>query len=82
MLTCREASMLVSQSIERRLPWRSRVALRLHLLACAACTQFKRQAELIHRAAREYARRLPAAADLGLSEAARERLRRAVADFR
>ncbi|MFL6652463.1 MAG: zf-HC2 domain-containing protein, partial [Sulfurifustaceae bacterium] len=53
MLTCREASKLVSQSFERRLPWHSRVALRLHLLACAACTQFKRQAEFIRRAARE-----------------------------
>lgn len=82
MLTCREASKLVSQSFERRLPWHSRVALRLHLLACAACTQFKRLAEFIRRAAREYTRRLPAVGQLGLSKAARERIRRTVADIR
>ncbi len=40
MLTCRETSLLISQGCERRLSWRERLSLRLHLLFCDACQRF------------------------------------------
>ncbi len=54
MLTCKEASELVSQSYERHLSWGERLGLRLHLAICAACTQFARQLRLLRAAARAF----------------------------
>ena len=79
MLTCQEASELVSQSLDRRLRLHERWAVRLHLLICTACTRFKRQAEFLHHAARTYAGRLGAARQLPLSPGARARIRAALA---
>jgi hypothetical protein len=52
MLTCKEASELISQSYERRLSWGERLGLRLHLAICAACAQFARQMRFLRAAAR------------------------------
>jgi hypothetical protein len=38
-ITCQHASRLLSQRMERPLPWTQRARLRLHLLACDACTR-------------------------------------------
>ena len=56
MLTCRQVSELASQSLDRRLSWRERLAVRLHLLVCSACTRVKHQLEFLRTAARQYAR--------------------------
>lgn len=70
MLTCKEASRLVSESLDHRLRLTDRLGLRIHLLICRACERFAAQAQFLRRAARragchERARpgiRLPAAA--------------------
>jgi hypothetical protein len=41
--TCREAATLMIAREDRALALADRVALRLHLLACAACPKFERQ---------------------------------------
>ncbi|HUO43668.1 MAG TPA: zf-HC2 domain-containing protein [Burkholderiales bacterium] len=51
-LTCREASVLLSQAQERRLGWSERLGLRLHLLACDGCTHFREQLRFIRAAVR------------------------------
>ncbi len=51
MITCREASQLISRARDVRLAWRERLALRLHLLACEMCRRYGRQIEFIGRAA-------------------------------
>lgn len=50
MLTCREATRLVSQGLDRRLGVAERLALRLHLLICDGCTTFSKQAAFLRRA--------------------------------
>lgn len=76
MKNCKEVTELVSQSIDRRLSLIEWMQLRMHLLMCDACSRFKRQAEFLHVAARDYARRGAAAArQWALSQAARERIR-------
>lgn len=45
MLSCEQAAELVSQSLDRKLPWRTRLALRLHLMMCFVCSRYKRQIE-------------------------------------
>jgi hypothetical protein len=43
MLSCRRASRLQSDGLERALTLMERVELRGHLLACAACRRHRRQ---------------------------------------
>jgi hypothetical protein len=79
MLNCKQASRLVSESLDRRLSWRERWSMHLHLLICDMCTRFKTQMEFLQRAAREYLRRgAPMAEQTPLSAEGRERIRRAV----
>ena len=51
MLSCKEAARLVSQGLDRRLPFGQRVALRVHLAICDGCTNFKRQMDFLRKAA-------------------------------
>ena len=48
--TCREVTALVLQAQDRALPWRERLAVRLHMLACQACPRFAAQVALMRRA--------------------------------
>lgn len=80
MLVCKEAARLISESYQRPLRWGERVALRVHLMMCDACTNFKEQVRLMHEAARrltEMQGREPAA--LHLSDDARIRIGEALA---
>ncbi len=43
MLTCKQASKLISQSLDRRLSWAELLQLKLHLMICLACYRFKKQ---------------------------------------
>lgn len=79
MLDCQHASHLISQSMEVRLTWRQRFGLRLHLMVCDACTQFSRQMWLLRSALRQLGSRTENDETLQLSQEARERIARAVA---
>lgn len=48
--TCREVAALVIAREDRALPWRERLALRLHMAVCAACPRFERQVLTLRRA--------------------------------
>ena len=50
MLTCKEAARLVSQGLDRRLGLAERLALRLHLLVCDGCTNFRKQVAFLRGA--------------------------------
>jgi hypothetical protein len=54
MVSCREASRLLSQREERRLAIAERIRLVLHLRACDACTRFARQLAFIREALARY----------------------------
>jgi hypothetical protein len=43
MLDCKQASQIISQSLDRPLTMRERFALKLHLLICKYCKQFSQQ---------------------------------------
>jgi hypothetical protein len=49
-LSCREASRLISESLDRELSRRERWSLRFHTLLCRACQRFARQTKLIREA--------------------------------
>ena len=50
MLSCKQASKLLSQSLDRPLTWSEKIQLRLHLFMCNPCTQFKRQLNMLRTA--------------------------------
>jgi len=49
-INCKEASRLLSQAMDQKLPLWDRVRLRLHLAACDACANFSRQLQILRRA--------------------------------
>lgn len=53
MLSCKEATQLLSQGQDRPLALRERLSLRVHLLICEACSNFRRQIDFIGRASRQ-----------------------------
>ncbi len=54
MLSCKEATRLLSQAQDRPLTYSDRVKLRLHLAACVACTRFSRQLAFMREALSRY----------------------------
>jgi hypothetical protein len=82
MLSCRDVTQLLSESMDASLPIGKRIGVRFHLLICTFCLRYKRQLLLI----RETARRLAASEDAHvltagelLSEGAKERIRKSLA---
>lgn len=57
MLTCKQATHLVSQRLDRNLSRRERFALRFHVWLCKNCRRFERQMhfmrQILHRGVRE-----------------------------
>ena len=49
MLSCHQATQLISESLDRKLPWPRRLALRLHLAMCAHCARAARQLHLLQK---------------------------------
>jgi len=49
-LTCKEASRLVSQGLDRQLGWWDRLRLHLHLAICDACANFRDQMAFLRKA--------------------------------
>jgi len=47
MPTCKQASKLISLSLDRPLSWSEKLQLKLHLLICTACRRFKKQLILL-----------------------------------
>ena len=81
MLRCREISKLVSESMERQLPFLERMHVWIHLMMCRLCSGFSRQMRLLRRAARENPDRLgpdESAPEAKLPEEARERIKAAL----
>ena len=50
MLTCKQASKLISQSLDRPLTWSEKVQLKLHLFICDPCMHFKQQLNTLRTA--------------------------------
>lgn len=44
---CKETSVLVTQSLDRSLTFRDRIAMKLHLMICRNCARFMKQMQLI-----------------------------------
>ncbi len=57
MLSCKEASALVSSGMDRKLPLMQRIGLWLHLIMCKHCRHYRKQLRIIRDIARQYEER-------------------------
>jgi hypothetical protein len=74
MISCREASRLASESMDRRLGVGEKLQMHVHLAMCSLCSRYRTQARAIRTAIRTA--KPPSRA---LSEEARERIRKSMA---
>ena len=49
MLSCKEAARLVSEGLDRKLPFWRRVSLRFHVVMCRGCSRYKRQITALNK---------------------------------
>ena len=77
ILPCRDVTRLVSESMDRTLPFTTRIQLQLHLWICQACAQYRRQLLVLRQATRRSATETHAQEETQLSSAARARLKEA-----
>lgn len=54
MLSCKDTTKLLSQSLDAELSLPQRLALRLHLAICRNCRNFREHLALIHEACRRF----------------------------
>jgi len=47
MLNCKQASQIISQSLDNPLSWSDRTKLKFHLFLCRACNRFSHQLRLL-----------------------------------
>ena len=50
MMSCKEASQLVSESLDHKLPLHKLVGLKMHLTMCSMCRRFARQLRILRQA--------------------------------
>ena len=55
MLNCEQVTVLCSEELDRRLPVTDRIALRLHMMMCKGCSNYRAQLGVIRAAMRRYA---------------------------
>jgi hypothetical protein len=78
MLTCKEASRLVSESLDRRLRLTELIGLRVHLLICEACARFAAQMRFLRRVCARAAGDESVGPDVKLPVPARRRIAKAL----
>ena len=47
MKNCKETSLLVTQSMDRKLTWTERTGMRIHLAVCDNCARFMKQMQML-----------------------------------
>lgn len=77
-MTCKDASRLLSQSMDQPLPPLKRMELRVHVWLCSACANFEKQLVFLRKAARRLDEECSAKDQAGLSPEARERIRKSL----
>jgi hypothetical protein len=78
MLSCKEVTQLISESMDISLPIGKRIGMHLHLLICKFCSRYERQLLLIRETVRRLAATDEARGSLAgesLSVEAKERIR-------
>ncbi len=74
MLTCKQASQLLSQSLDRKLSAKERLFLQLHLLICKYCKRFGIQIRILRTALKKLSVNVESDENVRLPSDARARI--------
>jgi len=76
MISCRHASELMSQQLERKLSFSEKLRLHTHLFICKSCTKTLQKFEILREAGRRYAEQEQGIDDndVALSAATKQRI--------
>ena len=77
--TCKEVTRMASDAMERKLPLRQRIEMKLHFLICALCLRYFKQLQFMREIARQHVAQVEDAASSttsSLSPEARKRMKR------
>jgi len=81
MYNCREVTQMISESLDRNLPFHQRIGIRMHLLMCKLCSRYRRQLLLLRETIRlEVAKSEDIESATALPPGARERIKRSIRD--
>ena len=80
MPSCRDISQDISAGMDRNLPLRKRLSIRLHVSMCGFCRRYEKQLHLLHEGVGHYADPEANVVEKSLSPAAKEKLEKALAD--
>ncbi len=79
MFNCKEVTRLVSESLDRELPFHQRVGLWIHLLMCRFCSRYRSQLLILRKTIRFYvAQEEDREPSITLPPEARERIKRSL----
>ncbi len=76
--SCKQATRLQSEAMDRQLPFLHRLGLRVHLLLCKWCRRYGKQLSFLRGAAQDCAEHDLGTPPVTLSSEARERIKRAL----
>ena len=82
MLSCKEVTRLISEAMDRKLPFGQRMAVRLHLFMCRFCSRYRRQMVWMRETMHHYLEEIEPSEPLlsaSLSPEAREKIKQALA---
>ena len=79
MLSCNQASQVLSPSLDRKLMCRDRVGLRLHLMLCSMCRRFGRQIIGMRKMVRRLRQQIEHDETVKLSTEAKQRIAQVLA---
>ena len=74
MLTCKQASQVISQSLDRPLTARERFALSLHLFICKYCRQFSQHLQTLRVALKQMTSSIESNNSIEMPSAAKKRI--------
>lgn len=78
MPSCRDISQLISDAMDRNLPWHKRLSIRLHVSMCKFCRRYEKQLHLLHEGVGHYANTEKNIVEKSLSPAAKDKLEKAL----
>lgn len=78
MLDCRQASQLISKSLDRPLSWRERLEVRFHLFICKYCKRFSQQLTTMCTAINRMSKSIESNQDIQMPSEAKNRIANAI----
>ena len=78
MLSCKQASFLITQSLMRKLTFTERISLRVHTLICKICSRFQQQMIDLHASLKHIRQQFEKDTSIQLSDEARSRIQQSL----